>query len=128
MATITAATLRTLTNNPNIALADCEEIIDHAIDKINLAGQKYDLSLNNMTGTAGSKTLNVTSAEKGAIMEVAIAVYSGNYSSSSSTSISIGPLSSSGGSATSVSRGGESVETLAENAAKQLSEITVEYG
>jgi len=122
MATITAATLQTLLG---ITLTEttCEVIIDQAIDLINLYG-RTDLA--NMGGTAGSKTLSLDSREKGAVLDVAAAVYSNMYVSggSESTSFSIGGISSSSSSSAS----NMAIKSAAKDAARLLAEIEVDIG
>jgi hypothetical protein len=63
-----------------------ETVIDQAIHLINLAGAHVanDRSvsytdISNLSGTAGSKTVTLTSAQAGAVTEVAKAVYYRDY-------------------------------------------------
>jgi hypothetical protein len=60
----------------DISAINTEKILDLAIDCLNLYGQ---LDMSNMAGTAGSKTLNVTSQEKAAIFLVARTIYYSFY-------------------------------------------------
>ena len=123
MVSLTYANLQTLTYDTTITAATCEEIIDHAVDKIN--GYIGDDLLPNMTGTAGSKTLSVSSREAGFIKSLAVAIYKNDYRSmgAQNSSYGIGPLS--------VSQTGNpmvDVEALAKDAALHLKEIEVDTG
>ena len=87
MATITYATLTDLLNlsvPSDITAANAEKVIDQAIDSLNLYG---DLDIPNMTGTAGTKSVSITSGERGAILMVARAVYYGFYKGLDTTSV-----------------------------------------
>jgi hypothetical protein len=52
-----------------------EQIIDQAIDMLNT----FNANVPNMTGTVGSKSVSLTSKQKGAVWTVARAVYYGFY-------------------------------------------------
>ena len=112
--TITAASLEPLIGNPGLTAAVAEAILDHAINKIN----SYGASVNNLTGTAGSKTGTYSSQEAGFILDVAISIYAVNYktSGSSSHSESAGGLSFSESSSTS----SQNINTIAKEAATYL--------
>jgi len=56
----------------DISKADTEAILDLAIDTLNLVG---NLSIDNMSGTVGSKTATVTQKERAAILQVARIAY-----------------------------------------------------
>jgi hypothetical protein len=102
-----------------------EACIDQAINKIN--GYARDDILPNMTGTAGSKTVSVTSSQAGFIQTVAVAIYANSKSAgATSSSVGIGGLNKS----SSTSTGGEndSPDDLAKEAALYLKEIEVSYG
>jgi hypothetical protein len=71
MAVIVAATLQTLLNALQVSATNMENLIDLAVDLLNLEGA----DLPNMSGTAGSKTLSVESTEKAAIFLAARAIY-----------------------------------------------------
>ena len=115
MVSVTYTTLTHLVNDTSIAPATAEEIIDQAINILNT----YGCSLSNMTGVAGAKTLTVTSAEAGAVIAVAVEIYSQYYVSSgaSSNSYGLGPLSVSQSSS---SQGTGSVYAVAKDAADRL--------
>ena len=81
-ASVTADTFKDLMNLPLLDSEDAEKILDMAIDCLNLYGQ---LDMSNMAGTAGSKTLNLTSQQKAALLIVARAIYYGFYVDLSST-------------------------------------------
>lgn len=75
---------------------DIEYVLNMAIDRLNIYGAELD----NMTGSAGSKTVTLTSAQRGAVFTVARFIYQLflKYASSgggSSESFSIGPVSKS---------------------------------
>jgi len=57
--------------------ATMEGLIDQAIDMLNLYGINVDLP--NMTGTAGSKTVSLTSPQQGAVVMITRVVYSQFY-------------------------------------------------
>lgn len=86
MVSLTASSLSTLVNDTTITAATAEIIIDQAVNTLNL----YGASLSNMTGVAGAKTLAATSAEAGAILDVAVEIYSQYYVSSGAQSSSYG--------------------------------------
>ena len=91
-----------------------EVYIQQAIDKIN--GYASDTILPSMTGTAGTKTVSVTSRQAGFIRSLTIALYHNEFILAGSKNISegVGGLSRS-------SSGGE-VEMLAKAAASALTE------
>ena len=97
-----------------------EACIDQAIDKIN--GYAKDDILPNMTGTAGSKNLVVTSGQAGFIRELTVAIYAKDYKNNGlkSTTTGVGQINISG----SV----DEIESLAEKAASFIKEVTVSYG
>ena len=84
MVSVTADTFKDLMNLPTLDDADVEQILDMAVDCLNLYGQ---LDMSNMAGTAGSKTLNLTSQQKAAVFIVARAIYYGFYLHLSSSSV-----------------------------------------
>ena len=102
-----------------------EAVIDQAIDKIN--GYARDDILPNMTGTAGTKTVTVTSGQAGFIRDLAVAIYNKSVKSggAQSQSYALGGLSQSQSASSSI--GGE-VEELAKEAALRLKEVEVSYG
>jgi len=102
-----------------------EADIDQAIDTLNVYGKPYGIEIPNMTGTAGSKTVNVTSAEAGAIRAVASAIYAqSKQSGSQSNAFGIGAISGSSSSGT----GMGSVENVAKEMAEYLRELDVTVG
>ena len=129
MATITASDLNSrLHLEDAVDEEDLEILIDGAIDLLNVYLLKYSKSIGNMTGTAGSKTVTVTSAEKGAIIMIACSLYSRDYktSGSQSESVSLGQASHS----TSVAATSNASELLASELASNLAreEIEVDIG
>jgi hypothetical protein len=103
-----------------------ESCIEQAIDAVNGALKEGDL-LPQMTGTAGSKTVSLTSAQAGWIRELAVAVYSNMQSAgASSSSDSVGGISSSQSNS---SQGGvNNVMVMAREAADALKVPDVSYG
>jgi hypothetical protein len=85
MVSVTAHTFIDLMDLTSFDHESAEKILDMAVDCLNLYGQ---LDMSNMAGTAGSKTLNVTSQQKAAVMLVARAIYYGFYADLTPASIS----------------------------------------
>jgi len=84
MVAVTADTFKDLMNKPDLDSEVVEKILDLAVDCLNLYGQ---LDMSNMAGTAGSKTLNLTSQQNAALLIVARAIYYGFYLGLSSAAI-----------------------------------------
>ena len=85
MATLTYSTLDTLLNlNSGVPAATLEEILDCAIDALNLYSRG---DLPNMSGTAGSKSVSLDSGQAGAVKLVARAIYHGFYKGIDTTTI-----------------------------------------
>jgi len=76
MVSLTATLFKGLMKDTSIPDATAENIIDAAISRINLYSHA-DLSL--MSGTAGSKTVNLESEEYAAVLTAARAIYYGFY-------------------------------------------------
>lgn len=72
MVSLTATLFKALINDSVISDTNAEYIIDFAIGKINLYSHA-DLSL--MSGTAGSKTVNLESEEYAAVLMAARSIY-----------------------------------------------------
>ncbi len=108
----------------DITQTQWESLIDQAIDKIN--GYARDDLLPNMTGTAGSKSVSVTSAQAGFIRSIAVAVYHREYKNegAQSSGITVGGVSNS----QSAGGAGANLESLAREAALCLKEIEVSHG
>ena len=74
MPTLTGTEFSTYTvNDVGLAAERAEYIIDRAINLIVLYGE--DVNIQNMQGTAGSKTLTLSQKKKGAVELVARAIY-----------------------------------------------------
>ena len=119
MVTISASNFKNLFNEADFEEEHAEEIIDLAIDILNLYS---DADLPNMTGTAGSKTVSLESKEKGAVFVVARAIYWGFYKGPQATAIqgqSLSPADVMGNSAV--------IQSVRE-AARMLAELDVSYG
>jgi len=86
MVTVTATEFKTLINDSEIADATAESILDAAIDAINIY---YRNGLSNLTGVAGSKTLTVTSQQRGSIMIVARTVYATVYKNAAGATVNV---------------------------------------
>ena len=67
-----------------ISAANTENLIDYAIDMLDLHG---DLSISNMTGTAGSKTVTLTQRERAAVLTVVRALYLSFYKNIDSANV-----------------------------------------
>lgn len=103
-----------------------EACIDQAVDKIN--GYLREDILPNMSGTAGSKSLVVTSGQAGFIRSITVAIYANTKNAgASASSYSIGALSESSSSSSSAS-GSSNIDEMAKEAASVLQEIQVYKG
>ena len=91
--TVNAASLTTLVNDDEITDESAEVLIDHAINLL----VSYDAALSNLVGLPGAKSGTYTQKEAGAILELAVAIYSQTYvqAGASSSTVGIGGLSSS---------------------------------
>ena len=89
-------------------------------NKIN--GYAKDDILPNMTGTAGSKNLVVTSGQAGFIRELTVAIYAKDYKNNGlkSATTGVGQIN--------ISSSVDEIESLAEKAASFIKEVTVSYG
>ena len=95
--TINAALLQTQFNEADISAANAETIIDGSINLLNTFGADID----NLTGDAGTKTGDYTSAQAGAIMALAQQIFAKHYTNASQTSsTTLGPAGLSYGSDT----------------------------
>ncbi len=72
MPTIDATEFKKIMNLPQLSNEVAELILDLSVDVLNLFSGG---SISNMGGTAGTKSLSVTSAQKGAVLLVARAVF-----------------------------------------------------
>jgi len=89
MVSVTYQDLHDLINvtTSDITAAKTEDLIDHAIDLLNAHG----VGLSNMAGSAGSKTVTLTSAQRGAILNLARMIYRHDYVNPQQASL--GPIS-----------------------------------
>lgn len=65
MVIVTGATMKALMDETDPSVTEMENIIDTAIDTLNLFGAE---TIPNMTGDAGSKTVTLTSEQNGAVV------------------------------------------------------------
>lgn len=107
-----------LTNIVDITLskATAEAIIKDAIHELNMKLKRAGQELPNLSGTSGSMTVNLDSAEFGAVLKVSKAIYFRDYKGPVQTSI--------GGVSYSVHR----VEDVASECAADLKEVEVSLG
>lgn len=85
MVTYTYLDLQTVMDlSTDVTPTEIEALIDLAIDLLNLLGR---LSLTNMAGAAGSKSVTLTSAQRGAVQLVARNIYFSFYKDPTTTSI-----------------------------------------
>lgn len=77
MVTVTYTSLHNFLNlsTGDITAAKTEDLIDTAIDLLNANGAELD----NMSGSAGSKTVTLTSAARGAVLNLAAMLYRHRY-------------------------------------------------
>jgi hypothetical protein len=68
----------------DVTAANTENLLDLAIDTINLYGNQ---SISNMTGAAGSKTASLTQREKSAVFILARALYHSFYRDTEPTTV-----------------------------------------
>ena len=86
--TINASLFQNQFQKDSITATNAEIIIDQSINLLNVYGAEID----NLTGTAGTKTGDYTSAQAGAIMTIAQKVYAKHYVNASQTANStLGP-------------------------------------
>ena len=127
MGTITASSLTGLVGDTTMAAADAERIIMQAINELNLHLYRYDLVINQMTGTAGTRSWTGTNHEEGAIISVAMEYYQYyKTSGSSATSVNVSGLGYS--SSTSTGGGMGRIHEVAEKQAEKLVEIDISVG
>jgi hypothetical protein len=86
--------LKTIINDSSVPDITMEELTDAVIDELNLQG----LTLSNMAGSAGSKTITLTSNEKGAVRRIFRVIYASWYkNAAANNTASIGSVSISTG-------------------------------
>lgn len=84
MASVTGQDFINIMNTPDtFTVTHAEYVIDLAIDLLNI----YDADLDNMAGAAGSKTVTLTSKQRGAVFVVARAVYHSFYKTIASVGV-----------------------------------------
>lgn len=88
MVSVTGTNLVTILNDANLTPAVAEQILDFAMDLLNLRG----LDLGPMSGDEGSKAVSLESAERGAVFFVARAIYSSLTRGGGGPTGAFGPL------------------------------------
>ena len=71
MVNVSASDFKNVIDQQSLTNQNVEYIIDLAIDSLNIFGA----TLTNMTGTAGTKTVDLTSQQRGAVFIVAREIY-----------------------------------------------------
>lgn len=81
--------LKTIFDDAAIADATVESLVDAVIDELNL----YGLSLDNMAGVAGSKTITLASSEKAAVRRIFRVMYaSWHKNAAANASVNVGAI------------------------------------
>lgn len=83
MASVTASDWRNVMNLTSLSDTNAEYILDQAIDELNI----YGANLDNMAGGAGSKTVTLTSKQRGAVFAVARMIYESYYKGLSNVNV-----------------------------------------
>jgi hypothetical protein len=116
--TINAASIQNLFNDTSLSNVNAEIILNAAIKLLNT----FHAEIPVLTGTAGSKTLNATYAEAGAIETMAREIYAKPYKNASGNqSVGVGGISMS-------FLGDNQLLEVAKRLASELREIDVSYG
>ncbi len=133
--TITATVFKNLINKTTTTTTDADYIsdtnaercIDQGIDLLNTFLRAATLS--NLTGTAGSKTGSYASNQAGAILAMATQVYIQSYRSAgaaaTSSSLGLGPYSTSESSSSSTGGKADALLGYAQTLAEQLRSFTI---
>lgn len=87
--TLNGTFLKNQFQESSISVTNAEVVLDGAINMLNA----YNEGLDNLTGTAGSKTGSYTSAQVGKIMAVAQQIYQRHWKNASGANASVGNLS-----------------------------------
>ena len=116
---LTATIFTAIINDADLSATIAEYIIDYAITKINRISRE---DLPTMSGTAGSKTVSLTTQQYSAVLDVAEVIYNDVYKGRETTTVQ----------GLSVGRpnleGNPTVQAAIEKAARQLAEFDVDYG
>ena len=88
--TLSGSYFQTLMNDADTSAATWESVIDSAVNAIN---SRANANLPNMTGTAGSKTLSVTSKQAGSIEFVVRVIYATYLKNAGNQTVGVGGLS-----------------------------------
>jgi len=119
MVSLTATLFKSIHHDTSIDDDDAENIIDLAISEITLHSGE-DLPV--MSGTAGSKTVSLTTQQYAAVMEVARAIYNSDYKGIETTAV--GGMSVSNPDL----KSNPMVQAAIVRAARRLAEFEVSYG
>jgi len=84
MVSLTATLFKAIINDADISPTNAEYLIDLAISEITLHSGE---DLPTMSGTAGSKTVSLTTQQYGAVMEAARAIYYSFYKGVETTTV-----------------------------------------
>jgi hypothetical protein len=115
---MTALTYLDLTSivETGLAATTAEAIIKNAIRELNAKLKKHNQELSNLTGTAGSMTVNLEEAEIGAVIKVAKSIYFRDYKGP--TQVTVG----------SISYSTQRVEDVVAECARDLLDADVSFG
>jgi hypothetical protein len=69
--------------------ADAEDIFDYAMDFLNI----YGAGITKMSGSAGSKTVTLTSSQEAAVSFLGRAIFASYYKNASNSNANVAPLS-----------------------------------
>jgi len=116
---LTAAIFQGIVNDAGIAPIHVEYLIDYALSQLSLHSRE---DLPTMGGTAGSKTVSLTTQQYGAVVFVAEVIYNDVYKGRETVTIQ--------GLTTGRPNleGNPTIQAAIEKAARQLAEFDVDYG
>ena len=86
--TISGTVAQTQFNDSTTTATIWETLIDGGINLLNT----YGANITNLSGTAGSKSVSLTSAEAGAVMAMTQQIYSKHYKNATGSNTAAGPL------------------------------------
>ncbi len=86
MVTVTGAEFALLIADTGLSATNAEYILTQTVDLIKLYGGE-EVSLSNLSGTAGSKSLSCTEKQRGAIYMAARNIYASIYKNAANTNV-----------------------------------------